>query len=140
MCGPSSGFRGEKRVEFFPYLGMALLTTVILVVLRPLRPEMALLLGLAAGTVIMVGVLGRLQPVIQLLNTMADRAAVQPFFLQTVLKVIGLAYLAGFTGQVCRDAGEGAMAAKVELVGKVAILLTGLPVFWAILETMLKLF
>ena len=127
-------------MDLFPYLGLAILVTTILVILRPLRPEIATLLTLAAGGVILVGILARLRTVLQAMAAMAARAEIQPFFLQTVLKVIGLAYLAGFTGQVCRDAGEGAMAAKVELVGKVAILLAGLPVIWAVLETMLKLF
>ncbi|MGQ9778567.1 MAG: stage III sporulation protein AD [Bacillota bacterium] len=127
-------------MDFFPYLGLAVLATLLLVILRPLRPEIATLLSLAAGGIILVSVLARLRTVLQAMTAMATRAEIQPFFLQTVLKVIGLAYLAGFTGQVCRDAGEGAMAAKVELVGKVAILLVGLPVVWAVLETMLKLF
>lgn len=127
-------------MDLLLYLGLAVLATLLLVILRPLRPEIATVLSLAVGGVIFVSILGRLRAVLQAMAAMAARAEIQPFFLQTVLKVIGLAYLAGFTGQVCRDAGEGAMAAKVELVGKVAILLVGLPVVWAVLETMLKLF
>ena len=127
-------------MDLLPYLGLAILATILLVVLRPLRPEVATILSLAAGGIMLVSVLGRLRGVLGTIAAMAARAEIQPFFLGTVLKVIGLAYLAGFTGQVCRDAGEGAMAAKVELVGKVAILLVGLPVVWAVLETMLKLF
>jgi stage III sporulation protein AD len=74
------------------------------------------------------------------LEELAARANLNPFFLQTVLKVVGVAYLASFTAQICRDAGESAIAGKVELVGKVAILILALPVMWAILDTMLKLF
>ena len=127
-------------MDLLPYLGLAILATILLIVLRPLRPEMAAILSLAAGGLILVSVLGRLRAVLGTVTAMAARAEIQPFFLQTVLKVIGLSYLAGFTAQICRDAGEGAIAAKVELAGKVAILLVGLPVVWAVLETMLKLF
>lgn len=127
-------------MDLLPYLGLAILATVLLVLLRPLRPEVATILSLAAGGLMLVSVLGRLRAVLGTMAAMAARAEIQPFFLQTVLKVIGLAYLAGFTAQICRDAGEGAIATKVELVGKVAILLVGLPVVWAVLETMLKLF
>lgn len=127
-------------MDLLPYLGLAVLATILLVIIRPLRPEVATILSLAAGGIMLVSILGRLRALLGTIGAMAARAEIQPFFLQTVLKVIGLAYLAGFTAQICRDAGEGAIATKVEFVGKVAILLVGLPVVWAVLETMLKIF
>jgi len=51
-----------------------------------------------------------------------------------ILKVIGIAYIAEFGAQVCRDAGEGAVAAKVELAGKALVLLLALPIVYAILD------
>jgi stage III sporulation protein AD len=127
-------------VEVLPFLALGLLITVLLVTLRPLQPELAVLLSIAAGALMLALVIGRLRAVVQTLTEMAARADLHPRFLQTALKAVGLAYLAGFTAQVCRDAGEGALAVKVELVGKVAILLLALPVIWAVLETMLGLF
>lgn len=127
-------------MEVLPYLALGLVTVVLLVTLRPLRPELATLLTIAAGALLLALVLGRLRTIVQTLAEMAARAQMQPGFLQTALKAVGVAYLAGFTAQVCRDAGEGALAGKVELVGKVAILLLALPVMWAVLDTMLRLF
>lgn len=127
-------------MEVLPFLALGLLITVLLVTLRPLQPELAVLLSIAAGALMLALVIGRLRTVVQTLTEMAARADLHPRFLQTALKAVGLAYLAGFTAQVCRDAGEGALAGKVELVGKVAILLLALPVMSAVLETMLRLF
>jgi len=127
-------------MDVLPLLGLGLLATILLVTLRPFRPELAMLLSVGAGAVLLALVLGRLGSVIQTIEEMAARAELQPFFLRTALKVVGVAYLAGFAAQVCRDAGEGTMAGKVELVGKVAILVLALPVMWAVLNTMLRLF
>jgi stage III sporulation protein AD len=99
-----------------------------------------MLLSLAAGAILLALILTRVQGVIGSLSEMAARAELSPIFLKTVLKVVGIAYLAGFASQVCRDAGEGAMAGKIELAGKVGILLLAMPVVWAILDTMLNLF
>lgn len=126
-------------MNILPFLALGLLATLILVILRPLRGELAMLLSLAAGALIAVLVIGRLGEVLRAVSEMAARAEMHPLFLRTVLKVMGLAYLAGFTAQVCRDAGEGAMAGKIELLGKVAILYLALPVMWAVLDTMLRL-
>ena len=60
-------------------------------------------------------------------------------YLDTVLRVIGVAYLAAFGGQVCRDAGEGALAAKVELAGKVLILAMSVPLMFALLDLILRI-
>ena len=127
-------------MEVLPFLALGLMIAVLLVTLRPLQPELAVLLSIAAGALMLALVIGRLRTVVQTLTEMAARADLHPRFLQTALKAVGLAYLAGFTAQVCRDAGEGALAGKVELVGKVAILLLALPVMSAVLETMLRLF
>lgn len=127
-------------MEVLPFLALGLLIAVLLVTLRPLQPELAVLLSIAAGALMLSLVFDRLRLVVQTMTEMAARADLHPRFLQTALKAVGLAYLAGFTAQICRDAGEGALAGKVELVGKVAILLLALPVMWAVLETMLRLF
>jgi len=127
-------------MDILPLMALGFLITVILVMLRPLRPEMATILALAAGAFLIVLILGRLRGLVQTISDLAIRVELHPLFLRTALKVIGLAYLAGFTAQVCRDSGEGAMAGKVELVGKVAILALAMPVMWAVLNTLLELF
>ena len=66
---------------------------------------------------------------------MANVVAVNgPEIVGTLALVIGVAYLAQFASDLCRDAGEGAVAGKVELAGRVLILALCLPVFAAILE------
>ena len=127
-------------MDLLPLLALGLLAAVLLVILRPLRPELAVLLSITTGACLLALVLGKLQTVLRILTEMASKAELNPLFLQIALKTIGVAYLAGFTAQVCRDAGESAIAGKVELVGKVAILMLAMPVMWAILETMLRLF
>ncbi len=127
-------------MEVLPYLALGLLAAILLAVLRPLQPEFATMLTIVSGAVLLTAVLGRIRAVVQTMAEMAARAELQPIFLQTALKVVGVAYLAGFAAQVCRDAGETAMAGKMELVGKVAMLLLAMPVMWAVLNTMLKLF
>ncbi|MDD3749752.1 MAG: SpoIIIAC/SpoIIIAD family protein [Firmicutes bacterium] len=46
-----------------------------------------------------------------------------------------MAYQPGFGAELCRDAGERATAGKLELAGKIIILITALPVLIAVLET-----
>ena len=52
----------------------------------------------------------------------------------SVLKVIGIGYLAGIVSDVCRDMGEGSVASAVVLVGRVEILLIAAPYFFDIVK------
>ncbi len=101
-------------MEIAKIVGLALLVVVLLAVIRPLRPELAVLLSMAAGAVILLAVLDRVTGVLRLLEDLAVRANVNFQYLNLVLKIIGVAYLAEFGAQIARDAGEGAVAAKVE--------------------------
>lgn len=120
-------------------VGFALVAAVLTVVVRRLRPELGLLLSLAAGAVILLLVLPSLLSVFQRLRYLSAAAQVNLRYLDTVLKIVGVAYLTEFGAQICRDAGEGALAAKVELAGKVLILLLSVPILNAILDLLIKL-
>lgn len=118
-------------------VAFALVAAVLLVVVRQDRPELAVPLGLAAGALIFIFVAARISEVISVLGRLADRGGTEISYLGVVLRVIGVAYVAEFGAQVCRDAGEGALAAKVELAGKVAVLLLATPVVLAVLDLVL---
>ena len=121
-----------------PFIGVALVATVLLTLLRMEKPEMAVILSTAVGVLLFLMVIERLGMVIRQFQGLADQAGVQPFYLQTVFKVVGVAYITGFAAQVCRDSGEGALALKLELAGKVAILFLTVPVMTAILQMLLR--
>ncbi|MCG0239068.1 MAG: stage III sporulation protein AD [Firmicutes bacterium] len=126
-------------MEILQVVGLGLVAGSILLVLRQQRPELAMLLSLAAGAVIFLAMLDRVLAVVETLESLGQRARVETPYLATVLRIIGIAYLADFGSQVLSDAGEKAVAAKVEMAGKVLILILALPVLLAILDTLLQM-
>ncbi|MFO7172617.1 MAG: stage III sporulation protein AD [Bacillota bacterium] len=126
-------------MEILQVVGLGLVAGSILLVLRQQRPELAMLLSLAAGAVIFLAMLDRILAVVETLETLGERARVETPYLATVLRIVGIAYLADFGSQVLSDAGEKAVAAKVEMAGKVLILILALPVLLAILDTLLQM-
>lgn len=115
--------------------GLALISVLLISVLRQQRPEFAVLAVLVAGTVIITMLLRQLATVVQVFQDATARAAVMQDFTLLVLKITGVAYIADFTSQVCRDANESAIAAKVELAGKLIILGLAVPLITAVLDT-----
>lgn len=120
-------------------LALALIALVVLVVLRQQRPEMAMLTSVTVGAALLIAVLSALGPALAVLSDLAVRARVEGYYLDTVLRVIGVAYLADFGSQVCDDAGERSLGRKVELAGKVIIMIMAVPLVTAVLEVVLRM-
>ncbi len=126
-------------MELVQIIALCLLSVVLLVLLRKERPELAVLLSLAAGTMVFLLILTRIVAVIQFITELSLRAGINTVYLAAVLRVIGIAYITEFGAQVCRDANESAIASKVELAGKVLIVLVAVPVIRAVLELLMEL-
>ena len=60
-------------------------------------------------------------------------------YVTVILKMIGIAWLAEFLCQTCRDAGSNALALKLEFAAKIAILIVFFPVFKELLEVILSI-
>lgn len=126
-------------MDILQVVGFALIATVLTVVLRREKPELALGVAVTAGVIIFLGFVGKIGAVVTVVNGVANRAGLNMVYLDTILKIIGIAYLADFGAQICRDAGEGALATKVEFAAKVLILMLALPIIVGLLDLLLKL-
>ncbi len=74
-----------------------------------------------------------------MLERLATNANLNMVYVETILKIIGIAYIAEFGAQITRDAGQGAIAAKIELAGKVLILVMAIPILTVLIETIITL-
>lgn len=126
-------------MEIWQIVGLALIVTIISVVLKQFRPEIALQLSILAGAIIFILILSKVKVIIDLLQTLADQANISSYYLLIVLKIVGVAYLAEFGAQICRDAGEGALATKIEIAAKVGVIVLAIPIIVAITESLVRL-
>ena len=58
---------------------------------------------------------------------------------KAVLKALGLCYITNFASDTCRDFGQTSLASKVELAGKISIVILTLPLINSILSVALEL-
>ncbi len=125
-------------MEILQIVAFALIATILVVLLKEHRPVLAMQLSIVVGVVIFLRLISYLSLVLEFLTGMTLQANISLVYLNTLLKIIGIAYIAEFGAQICRDAGEGATAVKVEFAGKLFILVMALPLLSAVLETILK--
>ncbi|MEL1135173.1 stage III sporulation protein AD [Desulfitobacterium sp. THU1] len=126
-------------MEIWQIVGIALVAAILGVVLKQVRREIALQLSILTGVIIFTLILDKIKIIIDLLQNLADQANISSYYLIIVLKIVGVAYLAEFGADICRDADEKALATKIEIAAKVGVLVLAIPIIVAILESIMRL-
>jgi stage III sporulation protein AD len=120
-------------------VGIGLIATVLTLVIREQKPMFAFLLAAFTGLYVFLFLIGKIDTVITMLEELADRSGIPTIYLKTILKIIGIAYIAEFGAQIIRDAGQEGIASKIEFAGKVLILVMAVPIIGVIVETVINL-
>ncbi|GAA4845857.1 stage III sporulation protein AD [Paenibacillus vulneris] len=126
-------------MEIVQIVGLGLIATILVLIIKEQKPIFAFLLAAFTGIVIFLFLIGKIASVIQILEDLAVNANVNMIFLKTILKIIGIAYIAEFGAQIVRDAGQESIASKIELSGKILIMVMAIPIVSVIIETVVKL-
>jgi stage III sporulation protein AD len=126
-------------MEIFQIVGIGLTGTILAVYVKESNREIAILISLVTGLILFIYALSQVGAVINILTELATRANVNLYYLVIVLKIMGIAYIAEFGAQICRDAGEGSTATKLEFAAKILVMVLALPIIIALIETVLRL-
>lgn len=104
------------------------------VVLRRNGAEFAVLVALAAGLWIAWELLDALGQAVAELGRLAALAKLENQVVEPVVKVVGLSILTRVSSELCRSAGEGGIAALLEVAGTVLALAAALPLAGAMAD------
>ena len=126
-------------MDILQIVGVAFLATVLILVIREQKPMFAFLLAVFTGVGIFLALIGKIGGVVSVLDELAARSGIPSVYLKTMLKIIGIAYIAEFGAQIIRDAGMESIASKIEFAGKMLILVMAIPIISVVVETVLNL-
>lgn len=126
-------------MEILQIAGLGLISTIIIVVLKSQRPEIGIQVGIVTGIIIFMLAASKLSAVIDLLSSYLKRTNIDVSYMTTLLKIIGIAYIAEFGAEVCKDAGESAIASKIEFAGKVIIIVIAVPIVTSLLDLIINI-
>lgn len=113
----------------------ALLTLVV----KRGSPELAMLLILGCVVLVFLFLVGTIEELLRFLEELGERSGVAQELFVPLYKTVGIAMIVKLGGEVCRDAGESALAVAVETAGAICALLIALPLLRAVLSMLLEL-
>ena len=116
-----------------------MISTFLALIIKEQKPNFAFLLIVFVGCMIFLFLVDQIRAILNMLEKLAVNAKVNTVYIETILKIIGIAYIAEFASQITKDAGQGAMASKIEMAGKILILAMAIPILTVLIETILQL-
>ena len=120
-------------MEITALIVLCIIAALLALSLRGQRPEFAMLLSLGCGLFVLLYLLGQMKDIFSGLDILSGLSG-QSELTAIILKALGVCIVAELGSQCCRDAGETAIAAKVELAAKAALVMMSMPVFASLLE------
>ena len=117
-------------------IAIGILGTVLAMVLKQVKPELALPVSLATGAIILIMAIPQALELMDGLKTMAGQFGMDGDMLKTVFKTTAMAYISEFGVATCKDAGEASIAKKIELFGKISIFLLCVPIIGQIISVL----
>ncbi|PAD19501.1 stage III sporulation protein AD [Shouchella clausii] len=126
-------------MEIVQLVGLGLIATFLALVVKEQKPAFAFLLTMFVGAFIFLFLIDEIAVMIEMISQLAKSANIHMVYLQTILKIIGIAYITEFGAQIAKDAGQSSIASKIELAGKIFILVLAIPIIKAVIEMILSL-
>ena len=125
--------------EIIKIIGIGLISLVIVVILKQYRPEYTIYVSIIAGVLILFLAMEKLSGIINLLQSISDKTYINKQFLGILLKITGIAIITEFAVSICTDAGEKAIASKIEIGSKVIIIAMSIPIISSLLELIIEI-
>lgn len=114
---------------------ICIFSVLVALFFRSVKPEYGIYMGFAAGLFLLGYVLDVFGGVYGLLEDMKDYLGETYDYLVLLIRLVAITYVCDISGSLCRDAGYGTMASQIEVLGKITVLLSGMPVLLSVLDT-----
>ena len=118
---------------------LCVVAALLTLVLKKSTPELGLLLTTGAAVVLLLTLMESYGEITAFLNELAARSGVEQTLFTPLYKAVGSALVVNVGSNLCRDAGESALASVVETAGAVCALLVALPLLRAVLSLLMEL-
>lgn len=114
---------------------MGVVGILLAVQLKQEKAEVAVYISVVISLLVFFGILEQLEVIVATVNEISSYIQIEKSYIMTLIKMIGITYVAEFSAGLCKDAGYQAIASQIEMFGKLTILVLSLPILLALLRT-----
>ncbi|MBQ3116583.1 MAG: hypothetical protein IJC07_06105 [Clostridia bacterium] len=113
---------------------LAIIFAVIILYLKNINAELAMLAGIGAGIIFLWFAISYLTEIFSVIDTLVELSGIDRQIYKIILKITALGYLVEFGAGTVEDFGMKGLADKLVFVGKIMIFSISLPIIYAIIN------
>ena len=113
---------------FFKVIGIAFVAVVAFNLIKSTQPQVASLLIIASSVLIILVLIDPLLSVLSFFDDITQKTGLNKEIFSLLIKIIGVGYLTEYSLSLCEDSGCASLGKKIELSGKIVILLFSFPI------------
>ena len=118
----------------FRLCALAVLAALLALLLKGKQGELGILVALAGLVTLFLALAEPFGDLLAFLRTLSEGTVLESTVFTPLYKILGIALVVHLGGQLCRDAGESALAAGLETAGSVCAMLAALPLLERVLS------
>lgn len=126
-------------MDIFKICIIAIISVIVILTIKPQMANMSVLITIVSGVIIFMMIIPTLEEVITSILDIVSMLDIGIENISIILKIIGISYICEFSSQICIDAGENAIASKIELAGKMLIMFISIPIITRLLSLITSL-
>lgn len=115
-------------MDIFKIVGVGIVCCIITIIVKQLKPELAVTIIVATSVLILVYVLKHFSSIFAIFDEIIEKTGINHELFVVLIKIIGVGYLVEFGASICEDSGNSSIANKVILGGKIAIFVMAIPI------------
>lgn len=114
---------------------VSIIGVIAAVILKGYKPEIGLFIVIVLSLMFLSWMLEVFRQMQTQFGVITKELEENKSFYEILFKIMGITYICEFASGICKDAGYSAISSQIEIVGKMLVLLSGIPVLIAVIET-----
>ena len=114
---------------------MGVAGTLLAIQFKSGKSEYGIYITVVLSLIIFFSVLGHIGTIVEAMKGIGRFIQMDQAYIGTLIKMLGITYIAEFSSGICKDAGYQTIASQIEIFGELAVMLLSLPILMTLLNT-----
>lgn len=121
-------------MSIFKIIAVGMIGALIAAALKSYRPEFGIATAAVTGIAVMLMMTDGLFSAVKQIEETVEKTGIDTAYFKITVKVIGISYITQFASELCRDAGESAVASKIDSAGRLCVMVMTIPIISGFLD------
>jgi len=126
-------------MNVYTIVALCVVVCVAILLLKNQNPSIGFILSVSFSVVILILCFPKLNSIFHTLSNISEKAGIETSLFKILIKSLGITYITEWGVNICKDAGQNALSSKVELFGKIGVVIIILPIVEQILENIISI-